>query len=360
MRRLSLIALLIVALCGCSSPVHTRTVAPSVLSTEAGSGLTDEKARQEIIKLEEDNSAQDSWRRQLLDQLPAVTVLVAILTFATSWSRQRRDAARQRTLDRQDRLKEVQQSIDVEFSTTVTNLASSSESLQAGAAALLPIYLRDRNLSYCELVYAVIVANLRVGTSPAVHYFLVGGLESSIRRLLELSAEAGSVFAVDLSQLDCHGVNLSNSNFRPGGIRAKEADLSDGEFMNADLWKLSAPGLCAERGSFQQANLGQASLAQGKFFMANFNGARMTSANLRQADVRHALFRGASLQSAHFDGADLRGARFEGAKLSDTYFIGAQLDAGTIASFSTCLDWNRAHFDPAVLATIQTLAATNP
>jgi uncharacterized protein YjbI with pentapeptide repeats len=330
---------------------------PPKVDTPPGD-LQNEKLRQEIRQLQLANGDAESFWHAALAQLPWFTVILGVITLGLGWQKQMTDQKIQRReyLDQQER--DRQTKVETDFTRTVGNLGADSESLQAGAAALLPVYIRDRDTVPNSLLLPVIVANLRVTRTPVVRDLLLKALREYIHQANALEPE--QVYEVDLSGADLTGLALTGLSTQNFTFTLRECKIWKGRMAGLELWKLSAERADFSEASFRDANLGQAKLTHLIAHEAAFDGARMMSAELRGSDLRHSTFRNCSLQSAHFDKADLRGCRFENSNLSDTYFNDTRLDPEVIRSIRKTSSWQRAHFDQSVKASLQAISVATP
>jgi uncharacterized protein YjbI with pentapeptide repeats len=310
--------------------------------------LQQEKLIQEIRQLEISNENASSPWRYLISLAPTLAAAAAVLTFGFGWSTQRAQARRQKDLDRSQREADSIREFDTRFAEVVANLGSDSASLQASAAAILPVYLNARYAEFTNHIIRVATANLRLPGNEVVHNLLVEVLGTALRSEYRDLAHMKTAADIDLADAYLRGLDISGVKMREK-LAADRADLSLSRMDKSDLWKAHLRKATLSGASLRSADLGQARLDGADLSHAVLRGCRANSASLRDVDGRYAMFHGAMLQSAHFDNADLRGARFDGANLRDCYFLGAQLDLGALQSILKSDRWRAAHFDPPVL-----------
>lgn len=322
-----------------ASPATTATPQPSVLDRE--------KLIQEIRQLQISNQNASSPWRYLLSLAPTLAAAAAVLTFGVGWSTQRAQTRRQKDLDRIQQQADSTREFDTRFAEVVANLGSDSVSLQASAAAILPVYLNTRYAEFTNHIIRVTTANLRLPGNEVVHNLLVEVLGTALRfeyRDLEHMKTAADIDLANtyLRALDIGGVKMRDK------LTADRADLSLCRMDKSELWKADLRKATLSGASLRLTDLGQARLDGADLSHAVLRGCRANSASLRDVDGRYAMFQGAQLQAAHFDNADLRGARFDGANLNDCYFVGAKLDRGALQSILKSNRWRAAHFDPPI------------
>ena len=134
-----------------------------------------------------------------------------------------------------------------------------------------------------------------------------------------------SFFDADLTQADFMGANLTGATFT-------EANLTQADFMGANL----------TGANFTEANLTQADFTEeailkdavgtgadftgADFIVVDFDGADLTNANFTGADFQKVEFDGADLTNANFTGADFLGVDFDGTDLTNPNFTGANFN----------------------------------
>ena len=339
--------------------------APAAIAAAPPQQLERQKLRQEIRQLKIANDQATSWRQAVLDWVPVITVVVAILGVVLPVTKEIRAQRLQRKAELEQREIEADPRFQDLFATAVANLGADKESVQVSAVVALQSFLAAEYERFHEQLFYVLCANLGVKHSPLVNRFLVRAFAQAVRLRRHVEGEEPLDLArcemprIDLQDIDLTGVDIAFANlehanlrdatlFRARGIRVKlaHATLTDAILDEARLHGLDAPGA-----HFHRAHLIAAELRSTKGKKA------------KVADLRGAEFFGARLQGGHFDGADLRGARFDNANLADTYFVGATLDDSALRSILNAAgakgepSWLAAHFDPNVAEKLQEIYA---
>lgn len=377
-----------------------------------GTRVTEEKLRQETVKVEVDRQQVNSARSVLASFTPLLTALVAIggavLTlwkqmFETSrqreqdrlaletqnkeMNRQRRldrlalrkqvaETNRQRKLDRHQRVLERRQREDEilrrtadSFTAIVGNLCSDQAAIQAAAATSIVTFLNAKHQDYHGQVYTLLLARLKTCECDplrqddegkvtgrdieAANRLMIAAFEKAIRVWLPVVAVSDRESALDLSGACLKYVNLS-------GLHLDDADLAFARLEGANLIKSELRKARGYEVNLQKAKLSEAVMEEARLQNARckgatFNGAKLGSAKLQGADFKEAMFMGAYLQSAHFERTNLKGTRFDYADLSDTFFHAATIDATTKQSILRAKNWLNAHYDNEVLTELKIL-----
>lgn len=322
-----------------ANPAATAAPQPSVLQQE--------KLIQEIRQLQISNENASSPWRNLILLAPTLAAAAAVLTFGVGWSTQRAQTRRQKDLDRIQQQADSTREFDTRFAEVVANLGSDSVSLQASAAAILPVYLNDRYAEFTNHIIRVTTANLRLPGNEVVRNLLVEVLGTALRLEYRDAEHMKTAADIDLADVYLRALDIRGVKMREK-FTANRADLSFCRMDDSDLWKAHLGKATLSGASLRNVDLGQARLDGADLSHAVLHGCRANSASLRDIDGRYAMFQGAKLQAAHLDNADLRGARFDGANLNDCYFLGAQLDQGALQSILKSDRWRAAHFDQAI------------
>jgi uncharacterized protein YjbI with pentapeptide repeats len=282
---------------------------------------------------------------------PTLAAVGAVLTFGVGWSTQRAQTRRQKDLDRiqqeADRAQQEADSIrefDTRFAEVVANLGSDSVSLQASAAAILPVYLNDHYADFTNHIIRVTTANLRLPGNEVVRNLLVEVLGTALRFRYPNVGDEKTAINIDLADVYLRALDISGVKM-PEKFVADRADLSFCRMDGSNLWKAHMCNASLSGASLRSTDLHQGRLDGADLSHAVLHGCEASSTSLREVDGRYAMFQGAKLMSAHFDNADLRGARFDGANLNDCYFLGAKLDLGALQSILKSNRWRAAHFD---------------
>jgi hypothetical protein len=250
---------------------------------------------------------------------------------------------------------ERRRQLDERFTGIIAELGSKSAAVQAGAAVSIISYLAPEYRRLHDQVFLVLLANLKLNHGEALNRLLVAAFERAMRVCVPEIRKRTPDFELDLSHSNLYraelaGLDLSGADLGHAKLRA--ADLSGSNLRRAQGWEVD----------LSKARISRAELPEARLRKANLNGcqaheANLMSARLEETDSSEAEFYRARLQSAHFEDADLRGARFEQADLNDTYFNGARLDERALKSIAKARNWRKAHFDEAVAAQLETLAA---
>jgi hypothetical protein len=103
-------------------------------------------------------------------------------------------------------------------------------------------------------------------------------------------------FEIDLSDLDLHGINFSETAF--GGANFQRADLRGANLGGAELLDVASGPNDTVQTNLQEAILIDCDLQQANLCDANLRGACLQSANLEGANFRYARLGGAELASS--------------------------------------------------------------
>lgn len=369
-----------------SGLTHVRAPSAANVHQSEASQLEEEKLREEIRQLRQQNDRDDSVLGWLFAFGPFVTVLVGVGgLLATLWKhsqdltaaresaqdqaeqwaktaeQQRLEMLHQRELETAERAKERVRRFDEHLAAVATNISSPIASLRINAAATFGLFVKPSEADlHCDLLNMV-VANLKSSPDHEVGDLLRRHLAKLLRLLLDPSREPAPELGdrIDLTRIDLSRIDLSG--LEAGAIRLDVygSDLTGANMRGAQI-RAALAGKCVLDG----AVLAKADVTEGRFASctatsqpANFRGARMVSINLKGAKLPRSVFEGAFLQGAHLQGADLRGALFKGADLADARFGGAALDDDAIRSLVTAVRWRKAFFDDAVAQELARLSA---
>lgn len=323
--------------------------------------LQNEKLQQELLKLQAEVKKLNSFWGRLLDWVPFITALVALIGVLFTIWRQRKEMSRQQELDRYQReLNRKQREddslrrLDENFTSIVTNLGSESTSMQASAAVSIITFLKPEYKVFHNQVFMMLLANLKIEYSDAVNKLLIEAFEKAIRIKLQSAQETDEPFELNLSRSNLYRVDLS-------GLDLSQADVAFAQLPGANLTDTDlrrARGIEAnlEKARFSRANLEEVRFQKARFKEAQFHEANLVSAVLKEADLRNAQFQQAKMQSAHLEKTELNGAKFEQANLNDTFFYGASFNEETLKSILKAFNWQKAHFDKDVRDTLEELA----
>lgn len=309
-----------------------------------------EKLKQEVIKLQTENENIKSPWMKISSNAASIMAIVALIgVFVTIWKqlidnkRGRELDRKQRDLDRDQRERENQRWIDQKFTSTLNNLGSASEAIQASAIVSMVTFLKPEYKETHEQVFDILLANLKIQHSDAVSQLLVTAFEKALRRKFDHIKETNGIIELDLSRSNLKQVNLS-------GLDLTNADLG---FAQMRLANLTGAILFRVRGyetNLEKARLSKSNLSEARLQKARLGGAYLHECNLVAADLKHADLRGAEfyqskMQAAHLEGANIIGASFEQADVNDTYFNRIITDDHALRSLSKSRNWRNAHFD---------------
>ncbi|MFF4579937.1 pentapeptide repeat-containing protein [Streptomyces sp. NPDC001389] len=299
------------------------------------------------IRATQAKTARDqSATAQLLQWAPFITAAVAVVGVFFTLRSQRRD-----------RQSERRKRHDEELARTVVNLGSKDSGVRLNTAAALTAYLGPDSPDLQMDLLAVVIANLKAESDPAVSDVLVHDLALVLRECLRQRRPLRTLDlarAPWLKRLDISGVDLTGVN----------VDLAFANLTRANLARVVAPGSVRGWGAvLDDARLTGANLHEARFNAAYcrrtiFHQARLVSATFKGADLRLAQFQQASLQGAHFERAQLHGAAFTEADVADTWFCdahhrnAADLDEEALRSLAHARRWQDAHLTPAQRAAV--------
>jgi uncharacterized protein YjbI with pentapeptide repeats len=372
-RRLA--ALAFAAVLGFSLAAHASAQVPRPSPEPAQTNqqkLSEEKLREEVNKLREEvnklqlenKKLQNPWER-ILSFGTLVTALVALGGFLVTFWKQMIETSRQRILDCEQRDRESRQRADglrvrleEQFNGIVSNLGSESPSVQASAAIQIMNFLKPEHQDFHNQVFLILNANLKVQLrnvqDEVLAQLLVDAFQQAIR--IEIQADPDhQKTPIDLARTYLKRAELFELDLR-------SADLAFADLRNANLKKSNlhrARGIEAkmEKARLSGADLGEARMREAILNGAQFHGTNLVSADLKKTELKEAEFQKAKLQSAHLEGADLTDARFEQANLNDAFFQGATFSPITLRSIINAVNWEKAHYDAPVLASLRKLAA---
>jgi len=343
--------------------------------------LQDEKLRQEIIRLQLENSKLGGWGELLLPYGTLLTVMVAVGGLIATFWKQINESSQQKEQDRQQRQRDIEQQernrheqergrlqreeenrqrLEEKFIAIVGRLGSHSPSVQASAAVSIMTFLKPENKEFHAQAFFILLANLKVLHNEAIqgnevlNRLLVAAFEKAIRTQAVIGEVKDQESEIDLSRCCLNRADLSN-------LDLSNADLAFSELRGANLtssilFRARGIEVNMERSRLSRANLGEIRFRKAHFAGAQFHGSNLVAADLKEADLTNAQFQQAMLQSAHLDKANLTNARFEQASLSDAFFKGATLSASTLRSVLKAKNWREAHWDESVLKQLNELA----
>jgi len=335
--------------------------------------LQEEKLRQETIKLQLENQKSASFWNQLLSYSTLITGLVAVGGLIATFWKQIAESARQRDLDRNQRESDRQQQerdrqqrederlqrLEEKFTTIVSNLGSKSASIQASAAVSIMNFLKPEHNQFHHQVFLILLANLKLQhndnlKNKTLSGLLVSAFQESIRTQRPPADVSTNQPAIDLSRTCLNRIDLSKLNLVGADVAFSE--LESANLTESNLSRVRGYEVHLEKARLSRAKAGEARLRKAFLSEAQFHEANLVSADLKETDLRQAQFQKAKLQSAHFEGANLTGAKFEQADINDAFFQNAILTPETLKSILNSFNWQNAHFDDPVKATLKALS----
>ena len=343
-----------------------KTIAGEDLAMMKGTDLSDEKLRQEILKISDER--QQKYLNLLASYGSFITALVAVSGVIITIWRTSSEIARQRSLDRQQRQDEQDHQkaeslrrLHEKFALTVTALGAEQAAIRASAAVSLLSFLRPESSSLYEQVYWVLLANLKVKHDDEINRLLVRAFEKAVRLQLQQSLEENCPFEIPLAHTHLNYINLSDLNLSQTNLLQKTrdapsqvdlgfADLEYANLVSTRLQRTRGIEVNLRKARLSNTNLSEARLQHADLEKAILHGANLVAADLKHANLKGAQFQQAKLQSAHLSKTDLRGARFEQAYLGDTHFLELNPHPGkdVLKSILKARDWEKAHFSPAM------------
>lgn len=336
---------------------------PSVSTTLQN--LAEEKLRQETIKLQlENQKLRNPWER-LLTYGTFVTVLLGVGGFVVTFWKQISENSRQRIRDCAERDRDRQQRADAtsarlneQFNDIVSNLGSKSASIQASAAIQIMNFLKPEHKDFHNQVFLILYANLKVQFKGKIQNEVVGQLlveafQKAIRNELQPDPNRERT-PIDLARSYLKRADLSNLDLR--GADVAFAELGGANLTGSNLIGIRGYRVNLERARLSRTKLGEARLQRARLSGAQLHETSLVAADLKKANLTRAQLQQAKLQSTHFEGANLTDASFEQANLNDAFFQEAILSPASLKSIINALNWDKAHYDPTVLADLRQLA----
>ncbi len=351
---IAVLAFLVVLILQSYSELQELLITAEQLQTIDLEGLELEQLRQEVLKLQLENTRGSSFWEILPSYATLLTAIVAIGgVLVTIWrqmsenKRQRDEDSRQRERDRQQREIESKRMLDEKFNSIIENLGGENQSIRVSAAVSIMTFLKPEYKDYYEQVYLILLANLKIEQPPEVNRLLIEGFEEAIQRKVEAGYE-DEESGLDLTNTHLYRVNLNGLNLQYVDIAF--ADMRLARLINTNLYRVRGYKVNLENARCKNANFEEARMKGSNCNHTYFHEARLISARFEETSLVEAEFYQAQLQSAHFQDANLTGARFEKANLDDVYFNGAILDEVALRSIKKALNWQKAHFDEEVKA----------
>ncbi len=260
----------------------------SDLRQTGASGLTEEKTRQEALKLRLENEQRSVFLQALISTISTFTgIFVAILGMWLAFAQYLNSKERER-LDRTSK----------DFENLWAAIGRSDDThAQASAIAALQSYLSDDKNEYHDRVAAALAL---VGRMPdktkLVEETLKPILESAMRAIPE-SMRRVSWKGLKLQSLDLSGLKLADCDFR-------DSVLIEADFRNCDLSNARFDAAKLTRASFEGADLRKANFRYSDLADTNFQLAQLQDSTLQHIKLMNANFSQANLQGARFTFAD--------------------------------------------------------
>jgi uncharacterized protein YjbI with pentapeptide repeats len=335
------------------------------LARMKSSELSNEKLRQEILKLRSERQQIDDTVRQNISSYgPSITALVGFSSFVFTIWKTSHDNIRQRELDRQQQ-KQEQEKRELDnlrrLNEQLKDLSAEQAVVRVSAAVSLRSFLHPGSVFLNENIYWILSSALTNKQDKKVYPFLVEAFEKAINlhlehalnenRILEIYLRNAYLRKINLAKLNLSQTNLIDNNRKaPSHIDLASADLQGANLADSKLQRMIGMGVDLSKAYLPRAKLQQARLQRANLEYANLHGAYLIAADLKYANLRGAQFQGAHLQSAHFNKTDIRDAVFERANLADAYFLELHLQNhdsfnDTLRSILKARNWEQAHYN---------------
>lgn len=321
--------------------------------------LTIKKLQLENKKLELDTQKTEQEMQQsskllykVIDIIPFITALIAVIGLFMTISKQINETRRQR-----------RQSFDEKFMTIIENLGSNENVLKTGAAISILSFLKPRYEEFHEQVFYLLTACLKrdqLTKDEVLRKILLHGFQQAIRIRAAKLREKNALIddnedkeVLDLSGCELEGVNLKKLELNwcnASHANLSRSNLREGTFhrinaSGANMRELRAPKAYIRKGIFDNVTATNANFNGAELIFCHFNG---DQCNLAGAD-----FMGSKLQSSHFKKANLKNAQFTGADLNDAHFHDAIFNTRTLETIIKADHWRQAHFNEEVMAQLQ-------
>nr|NIW98318.1 hypothetical protein [Phycisphaerae bacterium] len=284
-----------------------------------------EKLKREIEKLDEENR----WNANPLSKISTfgtfITTLVAIIGVLITIYK----LTNERRLDREQREADSIRRLNGKFTTIVNKFGSDSEAIQASATVSIRSFLKPEYKEFHRQVFMIVLANLKIDHSSAVHNMLIDVFEKAIRLFLE-ETKGQEPRPLDLARTYLRNADLSDCDLQ--GVDIGFTELKYASLKGANLFRARGFEANLEKAQLSEANMQEARMMKTKCTKAQFHNTKLVSAVFKKARLNAAQFYQASMQEAHFEDAVLLGARFEQADINNAFFKGAKFDEGALKS----------------------------
>jgi glycosyltransferase involved in cell wall biosynthesis len=285
----------------------TRQAGRIARETIAAQSISNEKSREELIKLKVENEQSTLfWRTFLTSFLPVVTVLVALIGALPAL----RTYLAGREKERVDRASE-------ELNEVFKHLLSDNPREQAFGVVGLQHFLEPEQEEF----------HLRTLTALAAAARVPEGADESKAEVIRSVRIAFEKAARLLSGEAFTNVSWQNANLGAAALHG-----------------FDAPGIDFRDAVLRDSDLSSAVLRDARFDNAQLQGANLTGTDLRGANLEHADLAGATLVDAKLGGASLLSTKVWDLKLAGADLEAALLDPDAFP-WQLVPDWRRARLD---------------
>ena len=281
-------------------------IAINELKGRVGSGLEEEKTRQETLKLRLENEQRSVFFQALLGTLStSVGIIVAMSGVWIAFAQYMNSKERERMDMASKDLENLWQGIAM----------ASNPQAQAASVAALQHFLSDDKAEYHDRVAAALALASRMkGRDKIVEETLRPIVEKAMRQITD-----------SMRRVSWQGARIQGPDF-------SELDLSGFDFRDCE---------------FVEANFRNSTLTGARFDAANLTRSCFEGANLCGANFEHADLADADFQRAQLQAADLRHIKLMNVNLTD-----ANLQDTKLTLFKTdwrlARDWRSASFSAGV------------
>ena len=303
--------------------------------------LQKEQLRQEIDKLQFDNSWESAYWSLLS---PGITILLAVAAGFWSFYTWRQDRLDEQRMRAEDERLEQKKRDEERFQTAVATLGNQEMRTSAGAAITLRMFLQAEYKQFHHQIFELSVANLRFRKKDPVTPEPVSSLDqaliSAFKEAYPLVRDEQKTLSIpfDPKSLNTSGIQLDNAylactDLREGWLPQallRKAYLREAQLKDIHLWEANL-----EEADLKEANLEEADLKEANLTRANLEGANLTRVHLEGAIIFKASLLGTNLQWAYLSRANLEkthleGAHMEGARLIQANLSGANLEGARL------------------------------
>ncbi len=317
---------------------------PTVDVTATMTALNEEKLRQEIQQLKNQNGNQNNWLVNNSTALIAAVATVVVALFGIlQWAITVRQAKDKDLRDREDERqkeiaakekesndrqaaqnKDLRAQAEERFKTAVTALGSGDDGTQVGGAILLRSFLNPEDKEiygrYYTQIFDLVVAHLRLLSKSGPQDSNIPLPLNPLR--LALIALFKDAFPLARNWLREHN---PKNQFDPQSLVASHVNLDNAYLRETDLEQIWMPEAFLRNANLSEANLSEANLSE-----VSCEKAILTKTNLSGANLINATLRETGLWWANLRGANLGGALFFKAKLPEADLGEAHLIMGEL------------------------------